>query len=99
MSQSKIAAAFWRLATAIAPLALCFVIGLSVTSGPISLGGGEKDIFLVLPLAIWSLVFALSSLAMWIGGASLARSSKVSALVALGVFAAIFAILVVVSWR
>lgn len=99
MSLPKPASAFWRLAAALAPLALCFVVGWSVTSGPISLGGGEKDIFIVFPLAIWSLVFALSSLATWAGGASLSKSSKVSALVATGVLAAAFATLVVVSWR
>lgn len=99
MSPPETSSAVRRLATALAPLALCFVVGWFVISGPLGFGGGEKDIFLVVPLAIWSLVFALSSLVMWAGGASLARSSKVSALVAVGVLAAAFATLVAVSWR
>ena len=99
MPSSNSASALWRLVAAFSPLALCFVFAWLVTAGPLGFGGGEKDIFIVFPLAIWSLVFALSSLAAWAGGASLSKSYKVSALVATGVLAAAFATLVVVSWR
>jgi hypothetical protein len=99
MSQPDSSSPLLRLAAAISPLALCLLLAWSVAGGPVGLGGGEKDLFLIAPLALWSLVFALSSLVMWAGGASLPRSTKISALVAVGVLASAFAALVVVSWR
>ena len=99
MPSSSSASALWRLVAAFSPLALCFVFAWLVTAGPLGFGGGEKDIFLVLPLALWSMVFAVTSLAMWAGGASLARATRVSALVALGVLAASFALLVALTWQ
>jgi len=80
-------------------LALCFVFAWLVTAGPLSFGGGEKDIFLVLPLALWSMVFAVTSLAMWAGGASRTKATRVSALVALGVLAVSYSLLVALTWQ
>ena len=91
--------AFWRLAVAFGPLAYCLALGWLVTAGPFGLGGGEKDIFLVFPLAAWSLVFCASSLVMGAAKAPLARSTRVSALVALGVLVAAVATLAVLTWR
>ena len=99
MTSPSSASGLWRLVSAFLPLALCLVFAWLVTSGPLGFGGGEKDIFLVLPLALWSVVFAAVSLAMWARGASLASASKLSALVALGVLAVSFALLVVLTWR
>lgn len=99
MMPPKPASAFRRLGASLSPLALCLLVGWLLTKGSLSLGGGEKDILLVFPLAVWSLVFALSSLTLWARGASLAKSSLVSALVASGALAAAFAALVVVSLR
>lgn len=99
MPSSSGASALWRLVAAFSPLALCFVFAWLVTSGPLGFGGGEKDIFLVLPLALWSVVFAVASLAMWAGGASLARATKASALVALGALAVSYALLVALTWQ
>ena len=90
---------FLRLGVAFAPLALCFALAWAVTAGPLSFGGGEKDIILVFPLAALSLLFALVSLVMWAFRASLARASKVAALVSLAVFAVAFAALVAFTWR
>jgi hypothetical protein len=63
-------------------------------AGLLGFGGGEKDVLLILPLALWSIVFAVASLAMWTRGASLPKATKVSALIALGVLAVSFALLV-----
>lgn len=88
-----------RLGVAFAPLVLCFALAWAVTVGPLSFGGGEKDIILVFPLAALSLLFALASLVMWAFRAPLARASKVAALVSLAVFTVAFAILVAITWR
>ena len=90
---------FLRLSVAFAPLALSFALAWSVTAGPFSLGGGEKDIILVIPLAVCSLLFAVSSLILWAVGASLGRASKLSALVALAIPALAFAVLTAITWR
>ena len=84
-----------RLAVAFLPLGLCLLLGWAVTLGPFGLGGGEKDILILLPLALWSLVFAISSLAMWVVGATLAKSSRVSALIGVGVLGVALVTLVV----
>lgn len=90
---------FCRLTVAIGPLAFCIALGWLVTTGPFGFGGGEKDIFLVFPVAAWSLVFCVSSLVMGAAKAPLARSTKVSALVALGVLVAAVATFAVLTWR
>lgn len=53
-------------------------------SGGLSLGGGEKDIFLALPLLLWSLLFLCSYLALWWRKATNGRAIGVSAAVATG---------------
>lgn len=99
MRSSDISFALWRLCSALAPLAFCFLLAWLVTRGSISLSGGEKDIFLVLPLAVWSLVFAVASLITWAGGVALPRATRLSALVATGVFTLAFALFVVLTWQ
>jgi hypothetical protein len=99
MPSPSIVSVLLRLCSACVPLALCFLLAWLVMSGPFSFGGGEKDIFLVLPLALWSLVFAVASLVMWARGASLPRSAKVSALIAMGVLALAFSFLLLQTWQ
>ena len=99
MPQQSSTSPFLRLGVAFAPLGLCFALAWGVTAGPLSFGGGEKDIILVFPLAALSLLFAVTSLIMWAFRASLARASKVAALLSLAVLAAGFAALVAITWR
>ena len=87
-----------RLCVAIAPLLASAAMAWAVTSGPLHLGGGEKDIFLVFPLAVWSLMFMISSVVFWTRGATLARASGMSALLSTVLLAALFA-LVVMTWH
>lgn len=82
-----------------APLALCFALAWAVIEGPLSFGGGEKDIILIFPLAAWSLLFAVTSLVLWAVGTSLGRASKLAALIALAVLVLALAILAAVTWR
>ncbi|PIX59585.1 MAG: hypothetical protein COZ47_11635 [Lysobacterales bacterium CG_4_10_14_3_um_filter_64_11] len=68
-----------------------------LVSGPLSLGGGEKDIFLSIPLLLWSFVFLVGYLLLWLRGARLARSIAVSAAIATVVVAVAWVVLLV-AW-
>jgi hypothetical protein len=99
MSPPRRSSPFLRLGVAFAPLALCFALAWAVTTGPLGFGGGEKDIFLVLPLAALSLLFASVSMVMWALRAPLAKACKVAALISLTVVSAAFAALVAFTWH
>lgn len=88
----------YRLGASFAPLLITIAAAWAVTLGPLSLGGGEKDIFLVLPFAIWSILFAVSSVVLWWRGMALARASKLAALLSLVLLALCLALAVLV-WR
>lgn len=47
------------------PLGLALLFGALVTEGHLNFGGGDKDIFLVLPLLVWSIVFLPVYLVLW----------------------------------
>jgi hypothetical protein len=53
--------------------------------GYLSFGGGEKDIFLSVPLLLWSLIFLVSSLIAWWRKSTLRRAAAISAIVATAV--------------
>ncbi len=72
-----------RLIVSLLPLLLTPVLGSLLAQGNINLGGGEKDILLLLPWMAWSLVFAISSWVLWRRGYSIVGSSWRSALVGL----------------
>jgi ABC-type transport system involved in multi-copper enzyme maturation permease subunit len=99
MPQTRSTSPFLRLGVAFTPLTLCIALAWAVTAGPLGFGGGEKDIILAFPLAALSLVFALVSLALWAFRASLARASKVAALVSLVVLVVALLAFVFVTWR
>jgi len=88
-----------RLCSAFAPLVGTIALAWSVTGGPLTFGGGEKDIVLILPVAIWSVLFAAISLAMWARSAPIARASKLAAVAALAVLLLLFAAFVVLTWQ
>ena len=72
-----------RLTVSLLPLVLTPVLGYLLTQGYINLGGGEKDILMLVPWMVWSLVFAFSSWIFWRRGHSILRSSWRSAVVGL----------------
>lgn len=78
-----------RIGVALLPLATVPVLIFLIAEGVLNLGGGEKDLLLVGPWALWSLIFAVSSLLLWARGWSLSRAVTRSAVAALiGVVAA-----------
>jgi hypothetical protein len=72
-----------RLGIALLPAALTPLLVVAIGSDWISLGGGEKDLVVAIPWALWSVIFAVSSLVLWRRGWSLSRSIRRSAVVGL----------------
>ena len=48
---------FGKVGVAIVPLAVAIAFAWLLMEGPVSFGGGEKDLFLAMPLLVWSVVF------------------------------------------
>jgi hypothetical protein len=87
-----------KLFLAIVPLLITVLLAWLVMAGYLNLGGGEKDIFLVVPLLIWSMVYLCCFLALWLRRSSIGRSVAVSAGFATGLVVIAFVVLFSVSW-
>lgn len=70
-----------RLLIAVLPLALSCLFGYLLT-GPLSFGGGEKDILLAIPPLAWSAFYLACSLFFWACGRPLLWSFAISASIA-----------------
>jgi hypothetical protein len=68
-----------RLGVALFPAALSVLFAWLLMEGFIGLGGGEKDIFLALPMLLWSVAFAVSCLVFWVRRTHPRRSALLSA--------------------
>lgn len=73
-----------RLAVAFAPLLATILFTFLTMQGHLNFGGGEKDLFLSLPLLLWSVVFLFSSLISWWRTIAPGRAAAISAAVATG---------------
>jgi len=71
----------FRLVLAVAPLAMTPALVHLIATGALDFGGGEIDLVLVLPWALWSVLFAVSSLVLWRRGWPVLRSTVRSAIV------------------
>ncbi len=87
-----------KLIPALLPLLLTVLFAFLLMEGHISFGGGEKDIFLVVPLLAWSLVLMCCHLVLWWRKSPTGRSIAISAGVATGFVAVGWVILFFVSW-
>jgi hypothetical protein len=63
-----------RILTAFAPLIVTPALGWATNEGYLNFGGGEKDIILLIPWVLWSMIFAAGSLVCWRRRISLGRS-------------------------
>ena len=74
-----------RIAVAVLSLAATILFTFLTMEGYLNFGSGEKDIFLSLPLLLWSLIFLVSSLIAWWRKSTLRRAAAVAAIVATAV--------------
>jgi hypothetical protein len=88
------ALAILRVALMLVPLALTPVFAYLLSHGEVNLGGGEKDVIVLIPWLLWSLVFAISSGVLWWRGHDLLASLQRSALAGLAGLAIAFLALV-----
>lgn len=68
-----------RIAIALMPLTFTPVIVHLIASGQLDLGGGEKDLVVVLLWLLWSFFFAVTSIILWLRGWPVVRSNVWSA--------------------
>jgi len=66
--------AFLRVLTVIAPLGLTPLLGWLIAEDYLSFGGGDKDIVILIPWVLWSFIYAVASIVMWVRRAALKRS-------------------------
>ena len=90
--------ALLKLFLAIVPLLLTLLLAWLTMEGRLNFGGGEKDLFIAVPLLLWSLVYLCCYLTLWWRRSSTARLVAVSSGVATGVVAVAWAVLFVFSW-
>jgi hypothetical protein len=74
-----------RVLVAVLPFLATILFTFLTMEGYLSFGGGEKDIFLSVPLLLWSLIFLVSSLIAWWRKSTLRRAAAISAIVATAV--------------
>jgi hypothetical protein len=87
-----------RLFVGVVPLLLAVLFAWLVMEGHLNLGGGEKDIFLAVPLLIWALVYLCSYFVLWWRGFAIGRSVWVSSGLASGLVAVAWLLLFGASW-
>ena len=86
-----------RLLGAFGPLLLTPVLFFALAEGYVNLGGGDKDILMVLPWLLWSVVFAVSALVLWRRRWPHARALLRAGLVGAATVMVVFAVLLSVS--
>lgn len=79
-----------KLLLGVCPLLLTLLFGWLIIDGYVNFGGGEKEVFLLMPPLVWSLVYLCCYLAFW-----WRRSTVGRALVLSASFSTVF---VVVAW-
>lgn len=82
-----------RLTLALLPLLLTVLFGWLTMEGHLNFGGGEKDIFLLIPLILWSLLFGIAVLVFSLRRAGLSRTLGLSAALATGLLVLIWSAL------
>lgn len=71
-----------RIVLSVLPLALTPLFFLLLADGYVNLGGGEKDIIVLVPWVLWSLVYAIGCWIFWAKGLATAHGAGRAALIA-----------------
>lgn len=87
-----------KLFLAVAPLLLSLLFGWLVMDGHLNFGGGDKEIFLAVPLLLWSLAYLCCYVTLWWRRAPLGRTLALSASIATGFLVIAWLVLLGVAW-
>lgn len=88
-----------RLALSLLPLALPPAFGFLLAEGYVNLGGGCKDILMLIPWIVWAVAYFVGSLVFWWKGAPILRAVLSAAVWATGFLALLFVILLISQAR
>ncbi len=76
-------------------IALTPLLGFLIAEGYLNFGGGEKDLFLLIPWMVWSVVYFVLFLIFWRRKLSLPRGCGYAAAGATGALALIYGIILI----
>jgi len=85
----------FRLILSIVPLALTPLLGFFIAEGYLNFGGGEKDLFLLIPWMVWSLVYFVLFLILWRRKFSITKGCDYAAVGATGALALIYGVILI----
>jgi hypothetical protein len=74
-----------RLTVLLLPFLLTWPLGWATMEGHLNFGGGEKDVFLLIPWLLWSIIHAIIGAVFWKRGRELWQSTWMSAALAAGI--------------
>ncbi len=84
-----------RLILSILPLALTPLLGFLIAHGYLNFGGGEKDLFLLIPWIVWSVVYFVLFLIFWRRKLSIQKGCGYAALGATGALVLIYVVMLI----
>jgi hypothetical protein len=76
-----------RLVICVAPIAITPLLALAIGEGYLNFGGGEKDLLLLIPWLLWSVLFAIVFVACWVKKLPVGKSTAYAAGIAFAVLA------------
>ncbi len=82
-----------KIAVCLLPLALTPLWGFLISEGYLNLGGGCKDIILLIPWLLWSLFYSVFFIVLWIRGRSLGQLTAYSVAGASGVIVLVWIVM------
>ncbi|MFB3142004.1 MAG: hypothetical protein ACE1Z2_04255 [Acidobacteriota bacterium] len=85
----------FRLILSIVPLALTPLLGFFIAEGYLNFGGAEKDLFLLIPWMVWSLVYFVLFLILWRRKFSITKGCDYAAVGATGALALIYGVILI----
>ena len=89
---------FANIVLAAVPLLIAPVLFFALAEGWLDFGGGEKDILIALPYALWALIFFVVSLILVVRGWPLRRWAGRAALLSVGTVLILWVIAFLASW-
>ena len=85
----------FRLILSIVPFALTPLLGFLIAEGYLNFGGGEKDLFLLIPWMVWSVVYFVLFLILWRREFSINKGCDYAAVGATGALALIYGVILI----